>query len=72
MSAPLSRKLVVVEDVGQARPGTFVVEGNPDQGYDLYAAELTHLGHHRRSWQAVQAAHDQSLLHEPGALEMES
>lgn len=35
----------------------FVVEGNPQNGYELYRARLEHVDHYKRSWQAVKVAH---------------
>lgn len=53
MSTPLSRKLV------EGRSGElFVVVGNPDVGYTLHHAQLSEVGHYKRSWQAVQRARD--------------
>lgn len=33
----------------------YVVEGNPADGYELFHADLEHVSHHRRKWQAVEA-----------------
>lgn len=51
-----SRKLIegIDDDGGQA---LYVVEGGVDQGYELFRVHLTHVAHHRRSWQAVAHAH---------------
>lgn len=52
----VSRKLIEgVDERGDL--ALYIVEGNPDVGYDLFRCRLDHVGHHRRSWQAVSAAH---------------
>jgi hypothetical protein len=51
----VSRKLVEgVDAIGDT--AWYMVEGSPDVGYDLFLCRLTHVSHHRRSWQAVDAA----------------
>lgn len=52
----VTRKLVegVATDGGKA---FYIVEGNPEVGYDLYRCALHHEGHFKRSWQAVAEAH---------------
>lgn len=58
MSPPISRKLV------EGRSGElFVVEGNPTAGYTLHHAQLSEVGHFKRSWEAVRRAengHDET------------
>jgi hypothetical protein len=56
MGAQVSRKLVEGVDT-EGDLALFIVEGNPDQGYDLYRARLEHVEHYKRSWQAVEVAH---------------
>lgn len=51
MNANISHKLVTADDGRH-----FIVSGNPTDGYDLYAARPEHVGHFKRSWQAVAAA----------------
>lgn len=56
VSMAVSRKLIEgADDGGQA---LYVVEGNPEQGYDLFRVRLEHVAHHRRSWQAVAQAQE--------------
>jgi hypothetical protein len=43
-----------VDDAGNT--ALYVVEGNVEQGYDLFRCRLEHVAHHRRSWQAVHQA----------------
>lgn len=52
----VSRKLVEGVDT-EGNPALFIVEGNPEQGYDLFRCRLDHVEHYRRSWQAVEVAH---------------
>jgi hypothetical protein len=53
LAEPISRKLIVRPD-GRM----FIVTGNPTVGYDCHEiVEAVDLGHYRRSWQAVAAAH---------------
>ena len=55
MSMAVTRKLVTgVDDDGDL--ALYVVEGNPEQGYELFRCQLVHVTHHKRSWQAVSAA----------------
>ena len=34
----------------------YIVEGNPQEGYDLFRCVLAPCGHFKRSWQAVREA----------------
>jgi hypothetical protein len=51
----LSRKLVEGIDA-TGNLAWYIVEGNPEVGYDLFRCHLADAGHFRRSWQAVDAA----------------
>lgn len=56
----VSRKLIEgVDDDGNT--ALFVVQGNPEVGYDLFRCRLDHITHCRRSWQAVTKAHGGKL-----------
>lgn len=56
MSRPRSRKLIESKD-----GALWLVEGNPDEGYDLIAILETALhSTHRRNWQAIAAANQEA------------
>lgn len=53
MAEPISHKLIVRND-----DEWFIVTGNPTIGYTTrHITATTTIGEHRRSWQAVAAAH---------------
>lgn len=60
MSMAVTRKLVEGVDPIDGGKTFFIVEGNPEQGYDLFRCHLAHITHHKRSWQAIATAHGET------------
>ena len=57
MSGNVSRELVHIDG-----RGTFIIEGNPTDGYAVeQVVHQRHVGHFRRKWQAVEAAREADL-----------
>lgn len=55
MTIAITRKLVEGVDT-EGEFALFVVEGNPDIGYDLFRCRLDRVDHCKRSWKAVEIA----------------